>query len=365
MSKTDLFWNLYLQGPLTKHQKLSLVRTHSTFSFEDLTKLNIKEMTYYRKRTPSERELIAKKLKNSSLGKRKPRRAIRRKPANVHKPAELTVSELGTGTVGSPNVKSAAGSICEGSICGGISVIPGGDDDENVISSAPPETSPPGSSGDNPQQQPASSSSPRPSSSSKKASHKSKRSKDSGDSKRKDKSSSGSGSGSSGSRVKKLKMSKSGVVTTVTTSGASNKPIMGGKRVSGRVKAVSEKNRNRFILETNEEHQGTLGDTIFNLLGLRMSLTGEEDKLPGFEDATLSLGVIKNSSSFGTLPLLLHCFFDMTAHKFETYTCIYNFMYRQQSKERRTISDSTVDGLCHVPDFVVSGHGVSRRNERP
>jgi hypothetical protein len=273
---------------LTKHQKLSLVRTHSTFSFEDLTKLNIKEMTYYRKRTPSERELIAKKLRNSSLGKRKPRRAIRRKQTNANK-TDLTISEMGTGTVGSPNVKSAAGSICEGSICGGISIIPGGgsgDDEENVISSLPPDDT------DNPicKQPPlaSSSSSPRPSSSKDdNPSSKSKLKKQSKDSvtiegKKKDKASS-----SSSSKVKKSsKVSGSGKVlvgsgvSVPSSSGHSSastiKPIVGGKRVSGRVKTVSEKNRNRFILETDEpEHGGTLGDTIFSLLGLRMTL-GEE-----------------------------------------------------------------------------------------
>lgn len=263
----------FLQGPLTKHQKLSLVRTQSTFSFEDLSKLNINLMTYYRKKTPSERELIARKLRNSSLGKRKPRRAIRRKQQNSNKGAELTVSEMGTGTVGSPNVKSAAGSLCGDSICGGVSVIAGSGDGESVIS-------PSGNRGslDNPAliiKQP--SPTPRPTSSKEKK----KKRKESGEGCAKGKS-----SDKTGVKIKKLKTHRSLSGGTGLISGPS-KPMGSGVRVSGRVKAVNDKDRNRFILETDEpgDGHGSLGDTIFSLLGLRMTLGEEMRKLGSINSA--------------------------------------------------------------------------------
>lgn len=99
---------LLWKGPLTKHQKLSMVRQASTFSFDDLSKLNICKMTYYRKRTPSERELIAKKLRHSSLGKRKPRRAIRRRAISKG-PGPERLGSVANTSVGSPRVVSTAG----------------------------------------------------------------------------------------------------------------------------------------------------------------------------------------------------------------------------------------------------------------
>ncbi|CAG7722563.1 unnamed protein product [Allacma fusca] len=48
---------------LTKHQKLSLNRKASTFSFDDPNNLNVNLMTHYQKRTPSEREMIARTLR--------------------------------------------------------------------------------------------------------------------------------------------------------------------------------------------------------------------------------------------------------------------------------------------------------------
>ncbi|CAG7836429.1 unnamed protein product [Allacma fusca] len=51
--------------PLTKQQKLSVHRKASTFSFHDPARLKVTVMTSYRKRTPSEREILAKTLKES------------------------------------------------------------------------------------------------------------------------------------------------------------------------------------------------------------------------------------------------------------------------------------------------------------
>ena len=54
---------------MSKHQKLSLHRTDSTFSFDEPAKLNASLLTSYRKRTPSEREMIARALKRADLDK--------------------------------------------------------------------------------------------------------------------------------------------------------------------------------------------------------------------------------------------------------------------------------------------------------
>lgn len=254
-------------GPVTKNQKLSMVRSNSTFSFEDLTKLNIKEMTHYRKKTASERELIAKKLKNSSLGKRKPRRAIRRKQA-PSKGAELTVAEADTDATGSPNIKSATESICGDSVGGGASIIGGGgrggSGDDSVVSPLVR-----GSVSFDQTSKPAPSTSPRPSSSKKN----NNRRKDTlaelsvgcGDKGGKSPISSTSSCKMKRQRIKSSAGGGTSVIN-VTKSMSS-----GGKRVSGRVKAVSDKDRNRFILETEDESSSRLGDTIFNIMGRKGS----------------------------------------------------------------------------------------------
>jgi hypothetical protein len=262
---------------LTKHQKLSLVRTYSNFSFEDLTKLNIKEMTYYRKRTASERELIVKTLRNSSLGKRKPRRAIRRKPQKTNTGAELTVAEIETGVGGSPNVKSAAESICGDSVCGGVSVIGGSGDGDPMVR---------GSVDHLKQSSPL----PRLSSSEKGC------------------------LATAGVRAKthrvKIASGSGGSVINLT------KPMgSGGKRVRGRVKTVSDKDRNRFILETNEEEASKFGTTILSILGKSPNVGEEMLKLkelthfglkPGEkispEDPELEPSTLQIASSNGNLP---------------------------------------------------------------
>ncbi|XP_035702487.1 sodium channel protein 60E isoform X2 [Folsomia candida] len=297
--------NVNDQGQLTKHQKLSLVRTHSTFSFEDLTKLNIKEMTHYRKRTASEREMIAKKLRNSSLGKRKPRRAIRRKQQNVNKGAELTVTEAGdTETMGTPNVKSATGSICGDSVCGAVSVIGGGSGGDAESGGAVAHFVRGSVSFDHSNKQP--SPIPRPSSSGDKRPNKPK---DSAECKRGEASKGGKRTSSSSlmCRVKKqcIKTSGGGAsVISVTKSMGSSGTSGGGKRVSGRVKTVSDKDRNRFILETDDEPtpQGRFGDAILNLLGKRKT---SEDEL-GKETRMLQNLQNESPQTYGILGMPSH-----------------------------------------------------------
>jgi hypothetical protein len=230
-------------------------------------------MTHYRKRTASEREMIAKKLKNSSLGKRKPRRAIRRKPQNVNKGTELTVGDTEGGTGGTPNVKSAAGSVCGDSVCGGVSVIGGGSGDGGESGSARSPLVRSSVSFDQTNKQP----SPRPSCSS--SDQKRRKRKDtltewngSGSDNVKlggSKGGAASSSSTSCSKMKKQRIKSSAgcgaSVISVTKSMSS-----GGKRVSGRVKSVNDKDRNRFILET-EEADNKLGTTVFHMLGRRRS----------------------------------------------------------------------------------------------
>lgn len=79
-------------------------------------KLNIQVMTGdTQRRTPAERMALAKKLRNTSMGKRKKRRAFRRKPPT--RPSSATDggggSSVGTGGAMSPDNRSAGGSICE------------------------------------------------------------------------------------------------------------------------------------------------------------------------------------------------------------------------------------------------------------
>ena len=65
-------WNFTkFQKLLTKHQKLTLHRSDSTFSFDDPLKLNVTVLTHYTKRTPIQREMLARTLRNASVGKRK------------------------------------------------------------------------------------------------------------------------------------------------------------------------------------------------------------------------------------------------------------------------------------------------------
>ncbi|CAG7829681.1 unnamed protein product [Allacma fusca] len=116
------------QVPLTKHQKLSLTRKASTFSFDDPVKLKVTAMTHYRKRTPSEREMIARTLKNSSLSRRKLRRMKRKN--------RLTSGDSTAGA-GTPNVKSVTASICDESGVdfdseGGSSLSDEGDSDSGL-----------------------------------------------------------------------------------------------------------------------------------------------------------------------------------------------------------------------------------------
>ncbi|CAG7833557.1 unnamed protein product [Allacma fusca] len=128
------------QVPLTKHQKLSIHRSASTFSFDDPRKLKVTVMTQYKKRTPSEREMIARTLRNSSLAKRRPRRAIRRK--NRLTAAFGGGSKSGTTTgAGTPNVKSATASICDEN---GLVLDSGGG---SSVSGAGEEVIPPSESG--------------------------------------------------------------------------------------------------------------------------------------------------------------------------------------------------------------------------
>lgn len=56
------------QGPMTAPQRLGVNRRQSNFSFDELSKINICKMTHYRKRTKSERELLAKRLKMTASG---------------------------------------------------------------------------------------------------------------------------------------------------------------------------------------------------------------------------------------------------------------------------------------------------------
>jgi len=118
----------FFQKPLSKHQRLTLHRSHSTFSFDDPIKLNIQVLTASsHRRTPAERMALAKKLRNASMGKRKKRRAFRRKP-----PAKTTGgtegggdSNIGTGGATTPDMRSTGGSVC-GSLYGGSSGMDGG-----------------------------------------------------------------------------------------------------------------------------------------------------------------------------------------------------------------------------------------------
>ena len=85
-------------------------------------------LTHYKKRTPAEREMLARTLRNASIGKRKQRRAIKRKL--LGKPGSggagrnpsgmgLGVSSAsGTGAC-TPDVRSTTGSICGSLYSGG------------------------------------------------------------------------------------------------------------------------------------------------------------------------------------------------------------------------------------------------------
>lgn len=316
-----------------------MVRQASTFSFEDLTKLNICKMTYYRKRTPSERELIAKKLRHSSLGKRKPRRAIRRKAISKGTAGSERLGSVANTSVGSPRVVSTAGSICGESICGVSTGIGGGS--TTVVStagggvsptcSAPPPTItvPPtscsilkdpnsGGSGGG-----GGGTSPRPSSAKRGSSpalemmnpggagtavtlstvkERRKRSSSSGSSgpvtkprRLKHRATSKAGTGVASSRPNSGdsrltatdnsgggSSGMAGDVSGGTTTSASLVPVQGGVRVSGRVKVVSSEDGDRFILDTGDgENDMNLGDAIFSLLGLRVNMGPDEMKKLG------------------------------------------------------------------------------------
>jgi len=268
-------------------------------------------MTYYRKRTPSERELIAKKLRHSSLGKRKPRRAIRRRA--ISKGSEQRLGSIANTSVGTPRVVSTAGSICGESICG-VSTG-GGGGGTTVISaggisptcSVPPSTitvpptscsilapSPRGSNNDSKR-----GSSPGVENSQNLSTNvtistlkeKRKRSSSSGSSgsakprKLKQRTAKSSSRPTSGdSRLTSDSGGGGGDVMTSGSGGAGTSitPVQGGVRVSGRVKVVNSGDGDRFILDTGDDANNmNLGDAIFSLLGLRMNMGAEEMKKLG------------------------------------------------------------------------------------
>ncbi|ODM93578.1 Sodium channel protein type 11 subunit alpha [Orchesella cincta] len=280
-------------GPLTKHQKLSMVRHASTFSFDDLTKLNICKMTYYRKRTPSERELIAKKLRHSSLGKRKPRRAIRRRA--ISKGSEQRLGSLANTSVGTPRVVSTAGSICGESICGvstgggggGTTVISGGG--VSPTCSVPPSTItvPPTSCSI------LSASSPRGSNNSKRGSSPGVENPQTLSTnvtistlkeKRKRSSSSGS-SGSAKPRKLKQRTAKSSSRPTsgdsrLSDSGHGGDLTSGGGGAGGNNCSAST-SLTPVQGDGDDANNMNLGDAIFSLLGLRVNMGAEEVKRLG------------------------------------------------------------------------------------
>lgn len=339
------------QGPLTKHQKLSMVRQASTFSFEDLTKLNICKMTYYRKRTPSERELIAKKLRHSSLGKRKPRRAIRRRAISKGPAGPERLGSVANTSVGSPRVISTAGSICGESICGVSTGLGGGTTVVTAAGGVSPTCSMPPATITVP---PTSCSilkdtsggaiSPRPGSAgAKRGSSPALDMMNPGGTGQavtlstvKERRKRSSSSGSSGPVIKPRRLKHRAGVKSVTTHGAqpgTSRPLsgdsrlttatdnsgggssgvagdvsntttsaslapVGGVRVSGRVKVVSGEDGDRFILDTGDgESDMNLGDAIFSLLGLRVNMAPEEMKKLGSMNSVTGSILVDNTLS--------------------------------------------------------------------
>jgi len=295
------------------------VRTASTFSFEDLTKLNINLMTYYRKRTASEREVIARKLRNTSLVKRKKRRAIRRKPKR--NPSGVNSGDVDIYT---PHIRSTAGSVCGDSICGGSSI--------GEIISANPSPIPTGARG--------SLEVPRLSVSFEKK-HVDNNNKNSSNKKSKSKSPKGRST-----KVEIIKADSSprtggsGIVcsnmSAITVCGEERQVILdvgnlgtgdlgfigcstssgcgGGVRVNAKVipydfgggRAISGQDCDRFILETEEQTDGPapghqLGDTVMDLMGMKVS-TMKAEKLTPKEDGMMKeLGLNPQPSTFAEL----------------------------------------------------------------